>query len=281
MFIPLHDRNALKHIRKQYVTLGLILANVVTHALAMLAPEALYEIGVYGMGFIPAVAFNIAELDPRLVLVPDSATYITYSFLHGSWLHLGSNMLFLWVFGDNVEDAMGHFKFLFFYLACAAAGALVHGLVLPVSQAPLIGASGAVSGVVAAYLMLHPKVRVWVLVFMRFPLPLPAFIPLLFWVGQQFVMLVIDGNSNVSWGAHVGGILAGAVLVLFLRRPGVPLFDRAIVTPKAVEHEAPSVDAGTGGPWGTPASASRARQEEKPPETGSRTPTRPVTHWGR
>lgn len=285
MFIPLHDRNALKHIRRQYVTLGLILANVVTHALATLAPAALYEIGVYGMGFIPAVAFNIAELDPKLVLVPESATYITYSFLHGGWLHLGSNMLFLWVFGDNVEDAMGHFKFLFFYLVCAAAGALVHGLVLPASEAPLIGASGAVSGVVAAYLMLHPKVRVWVLVFMRFPLPLPAFIPLLFWVGQQFVMLVIDGDSNVSWGAHVGGILAGAILVLFLRRPGVPLFDRAIVTPKAVEHAAPSVDVATVGPWGQRASSPAAEAGNAAtgnrPEMPTPAPVRKVTHWGR
>ncbi len=285
MFIPLHDRNALKHIRRQYVTLGLILANVVTHALATLAPEALYEIGVYGMGFIPAVAFDIAELDPRLVLVPESATYVTYSFLHGSWLHLGSNMLFLWVFGDNVEDAMGHFKFLFFYIACAAAGALVHGLVMPASEAPLIGASGAVSGVVAAYLMLHPKVRVWVLVFMRFPLPLPAFIPLLFWVGQQFVMLVIDAGSNVSWGAHVGGILAGALLVLFLRRPGVPLFDRAIVTPRAVEHEAASVDVAAVGPWGQ-RPAGNAREGEADgaslrPKTPAAQPVRKVTHWGR
>ncbi|MGE8106055.1 rhomboid family intramembrane serine protease [Allorhizobium sp. NPDC080224] len=285
MFIPLHDRNALKHIRKQYVTLGLILANVVTHVLATLAPDALYEVGVYGMGFIPAVAFNIAELDPRFVLVPEGATYVTYSFLHGSWLHLGSNMLFLWVFGDNVEDAMGHFKFLFFYLACAAAGAFFHALVVPASQAPLIGASGAVSGVVAAYLMLHPKVRVWVLVFMRFPLPLPAFIPLLFWVGQQFVMLVIDRDSNVSWGAHVGGIIAGAILVLFLRRPGVPLFDRSIVTPKAVEHAAPTVDVATVGPWGQrPAGDPRARERDEA-ENGAKTaasqPVRKVTHWGR
>ncbi|THV11633.1 rhomboid family intramembrane serine protease [Rhizobium rhizophilum] len=281
MFIPLHDRNALKHIRRQYVTLGLIAANVIAYALARVVPDAAFELGVYGLGFIPAILLGGASLDPSLVLVPESATYITYAFLHGSWLHLGSNMLFLWVFGDNVEDAMGHFKFLFFYLACAAAGALVHGLVMPASEAPLIGASGAVSGVVAAYLMLHPKVRVWVLVFMRFPLPLPAFIPLLFWVGQQFVMLVIDGASNVSWGAHVGGILAGALLVLVLRRPGVPLFDRAIVTPRAVEHEAPSVDAGVVGPWGAPASTSRTGPEQKTPETVASKPARPVTHWGR
>lgn len=285
MFIPLHDRNALKHIRKQYVTLGLIAANVITYALASVMPDAAYELGVYGLGVIPAILLGGATLDPSLVLVPEGATYITYSFLHGSWLHLGSNMLFLWVFGDNVEDAMGHFKFLLFYLACAAAGALVHGLVLPTSQAPLIGASGAVSGVVAAYLMLHPKVRVWVLVFMRFPLPLPAFIPLLLWVGQQFVMLVIDGESNVSWGAHVGGIIAGAVLVLFLRRPGLPLFDRAIVTPKAVRHAAPSVDVATVGPWGQRSSTSASEGDVSATantrERAAQQPVRKVTHWGR
>lgn len=303
MFIPLHDRNALKHIRRQYVTLGLIAANVITYAVATLMPDAAYELGVYGLGFIPAILLGGATLDPSLVLVPDNATYITYSFLHGSWLHLGSNMLFLWVFGDNVEDAMGHFKFLVFYLACAAAGALMHGLVMPTSQAPLIGASGAVAGVVAAYLMLHPKVRVWVLVFMRFPLPLPAFVPLLLWVGQQFVMLLIDGDSNVSWGAHVGGILAGAGLVLVLRRPGVPLFDRAIMTPRAVETvggprdrsggsaatslsvRGAGASAGLSGPWGHQPvpRPGRLPDPELPqtPQTETPRPARETPHWGR
>jgi len=170
VFIPLHDRNALKHIRRQYVTFGLILANVLIFAFTvLLTPEAVAEASVFGFGFIPAVVFDSAVLDPSLVIVPPDATFLTYSFLHVDLMHLGSNMLFLWVFGDNVEDALGHFRFLIFYLACAAAGALFHALVAPLSQAPLIGASGAVSGVVAAYLMLHPKVRIWVLVLFRFP----------------------------------------------------------------------------------------------------------------
>ncbi|MGX5666955.1 rhomboid family intramembrane serine protease [Rhizobium daejeonense] len=238
MFIPLHDRNSLRHIRMQYVTIGLILTNAMVFAFTnMLMPESVIQASVYGLGFIPAVVFDYAALDPSLALVPPDATLITYAFLHSNLMHLGSNMLFLWVFGDNVEDALGHVRFLLFYLACAAAGALFHGLVGPTSQSPLIGASGAVSGVVAAYLMLHPKVRVWVLVLFRFPLPLPAFLPLLFWIGQQFAMLAIDGEGEVSWGAHVGGILTGALLVVFMRRRGVPLFDRTIVTPKAVEHQ--------------------------------------------
>ena len=239
MFIPLHDRNGLEHIRLQYVTITLIVINVLAWLVTgPLAGEEIAARAATGLGFIPAVVFDFATLDPSLAIVPPDATLVTYAFLHTDIIHLGSNMLFLWVFGDNVEDALGHVRFLIFYLACAVAGALTHGLLMPHSPGPLIGASGAVSGVIAAYLLLHPKVRVWVLVLFRLPLPLPAFVPLLFWVGQQFFMLFVGDASGVSWGAHVGGIVTGALLVLVMRRRGVPLFDRTIVTPKAVEHSA-------------------------------------------
>ncbi len=238
MFIPLHDANSLKYIKVQYVTIGLILVNVAVWIIAgLVASQTFSDETVVGLGYIPAVVFDHAELAPGLVLVPEDATYLTYAFIHTDFLHLATNMLFLWVFGDNVEDALGHLRFLVFYLACAAAGALVHGLFQPASEAPLIGASGAVSGVVAAYLLLHPKVRVWVLVFFRIPLPLPAVVPLVLWIGQQFYMLFLDPQGGISWGAHVGGILAGAVLVVFFRRRGVPLFDRTVVTPQAVRHK--------------------------------------------
>lgn len=238
MFIPLHDANSLKYIKAQYVTIGLIIVNVAVWLVAgLIASQAVSDEAIVGLGYIPAVVFDYANLDPSLVIVPENATYITYAFIHTDFIHLATNMVFLWVFGDNVEDALGHFRFLIFYLACAAAGAFVHGIIQPASEAPLIGASGAVSGVVAAYLLLHPKVRVWVLVFMRIPLPMPAVVPLLLWVAQQFYMLLIEPDGGVSWGAHVGGIVAGALLVLLLRRRGVPLFDRAIVTPKAVRHK--------------------------------------------
>ena len=99
-----------------------------------------------------------------------------------------------------------------------------------------MGASGAISGVVTAYVVLHPRVKVWVLVLMRVPLPLPAFVPLLLWIGQQFVMLVLEPDGSISWGAHVGGIVAGGLLVLLMRRRGVPLFDREVVTARAVKN---------------------------------------------
>ena len=235
MFVPIHDVNALKYIRVQYVTFGLVAANVAVWALTVLTPEAVGELAALGLGFIPAVAFDAAVLDPSLAIVPGDLTYLTYAFVHLDFWHLASNMLFLWVFGHNVEDALGHLRFLIFYLLCAAGGALFHGLLSPVSEGPLIGASGAISGVVAAYFILHPRVRLWVLVFFRIPLPLPAFIPLTLWLGQQFLMLALDLDGMVSWGAHVGGILAGALLVLVMRRKGVPLFDRKVVLPKAVE----------------------------------------------
>lgn len=241
MFIPLHDSNNLKHIRLQWVTLSLIALNTIVWLATELAgaESDFSNAAVLGLGFIPSVVNDFAELPPSLVLVPEDATYVTYSILHGNFLHLASNMLFLWVFGDNVEDAMGHIKFLVFYLLCAAAGAFAHGLLLPESDGPLIGASGAVAGVVAAYLMLHPRVRVWVLVLGRIPLPLPAYIPLVFWVAFQFFMVLTDIGGEVSWAAHIGGIFAGAVLVLVFRRSGVPLFDRHIEAPRAVVRKNP------------------------------------------
>ncbi|MGE6742542.1 rhomboid family intramembrane serine protease [Allorhizobium pseudoryzae] len=240
MFIPLYDVNHLKHIRAQYVTIGLIVVNFLVWAFGTVAPAGVADLAALTLGFIPAVAFEHAVLPPALDILPGELSFVTYAFVHFDFWHLASNMVFLWVFGDNVEDALGHLRFLLFYLACAAAGALFHGLINPLSEAPLIGASGAVSGIVVAYLILHPRVRLWTLVFFRIPLPLPAFIPLLLWVGQQFVMLVLDLEGMVSWGAHVGGILAGAVLVVAMRRPGVPLFDRRVIVPRAVELKDPS-----------------------------------------
>lgn len=240
MFIPLHDKNDLDHIKVQYVTLALIAANVAVWLLGLAAGPGsdAMNAAVIGLGFIPAVANDYADLAPGLALVPDQATYLTYAFLHGNFMHLAGNMLFLWVFGDNVEDALGHLRFLFFYLLAAAAGAFAHALIVPQSEAPLIGASGAASALVAAYLILHPKVRLWVLAFGRFPLPLPAWLVLGAWIVFQIAMLAANLDGEVSFAAHVGGIVAGAVLVLVLRRPGVPLFDREIVSPRAVVHAA-------------------------------------------
>ena len=179
-------------------------------------PAELMRVHLFGAVHGPFVAIPL----------PEGCTLFTYMFLHGDVFHLLSNMLFLWVFGDNVEDAMGHLRFIAFYLACGAAGALAHAFAHPTSTQPLIGASGAVAGVIAAYLLLHPRARVWVLAFRIIPLRIAAVWVLGAWAATQFVMLLL-GPREVAWWAHIGGMAAGAVLILFLRRPGVRLFDRA------------------------------------------------------
>ncbi|MER8749266.1 rhomboid family intramembrane serine protease [Mesorhizobium sp. M1050] len=224
MFIPLYDTNRLRHIRLQYVTIGLIAVNALVYLITAIGGENFSNAAVLGLGFIPSVVHDTAELDPRFVVIPESLSYLSYSFLHADIFHLGGNMLFLWVFGDNVEDALGHIRYLIFYLLCAVAGAAFQGLVAWDSQVPLIGASGAIAGVVVAYLILYPRVKVWVLAFARIPLRIPAFIPLILWVLFQVVMFAAGGEDQISWACHIGGIIAGAVLVLILRSRGVPLF---------------------------------------------------------
>ena len=231
MFVPLSDENALKSISFQYVTVTLIAINVILFLVTQFVPDVR---AMTGFAIIPAELVKVGwaggpaygPLD--LVPVPERYTLITYMCLHGGWMHLISNMLFLWVFGDNVEDAMGHFRFLVFYLACGIFAGIAHTLAVPDSPRPLIGASGAVAGVIAAYLMLHPRVNVWVLVFRYIPLRLSATIVLGVWIITQFVMVVLPEQGPVAWWAHIGGLVAGAVLVTFMRRPGVRLFDRGL-----------------------------------------------------
>ena len=200
-------------LRSLMVTIGLIAANVLVFLFTGMASEETAILATVGLGYIPSVAFDVVDLPPELYYVPESATWLTYAFVHNDIFHLGGNMLFLWVFGDNVEDALGHVRFLIFYLLCAAAGAALHGILVPASEVPLIGASGAIAGVVAAYLMLHPRVKIWVLAFARIPLRVPAWIVLTLWIGFQVLMLLAQGEEQVSWACHVGGILAGVVLL--------------------------------------------------------------------
>jgi membrane associated rhomboid family serine protease len=229
VFIPLSDDNPLRSIRFQWVTIGLIALNVLVFlwqvspgaaasaASFAVIPSELFQVRIFG-GHVPSPTEPIA--------VPEGLTLVTYQFLHGDIIHLASNMIFLWVFGDNVEDAMGHVKYAVFYILCGIAGGLAHAWMLPASPLPLIGASGAVAGVIAAYLMLHPRVLVWVLAFRIIPLKISAVWVLGFWVLTQFAMVLLGPSDQVAWWAHIGGMAAGALLILFLRRPGVPLFDR-------------------------------------------------------
>jgi len=229
LFIPLSDDNPLRFVRYQWVTIGIIAVNV-----------AVYVLQISGLGLAAGSSLAVVPaelLQVRIVhgpahgafdtlAIPEGLTLITYMFLHTDLLHLASNMMFLWVFGDNVEDAMGHAKYLAFYVLCGIAAALVHSLASPTSRLPLMGASGAVAGTIAAYLILHPRVLVWVLAFRVIPLRVTAVWILGLWVATQLFMVLLNWGDQIAWWAHIGGVVAGGLLVPLMRRNDVPLFDR-------------------------------------------------------
>jgi len=192
-------------------------------------PPAAQQEAVYALGMIPAVLFGQASLPPDIVMVPAVATLFTSMFLHGGWLHLIGNMLYLWIFGDNVEDAMGHGRFVLFYLVCGLAAAFAQAALDPGSEIPMVGASGAISGVLGAYLLLHPKAHVLVLIPLGFfsqLVRLPAMVVLLLWFGLQLFQQVMApaGSGGVAFMAHIGGFVAGMALIPLFKRSRVPLF---------------------------------------------------------
>jgi len=221
MFVPLHDDTPLKVIRFQFVTLAIIAGNVVIFLMtgAFQSDVNLANVAT-SFGVVPADFTQAASQNIPYSPIPEPLTFITYMFLHAGWMHLISNMLFLWVFADNVEDAFGYFAFALFYLLCGIAGALAHVMMTPNSPAPLIGASGAVSGVIGAYVLLYPKARVWILLFFRIPLRISAIWVLGGWfLLQIFSVLTAENNSEaeVAWWAHIGGFAAGLAITLVLR----------------------------------------------------------------
>ncbi len=224
MLLPLRDKNPLKVIPFQLVTFTLIAICVGVFLWQISLPAKAENAFSLSYGLIPAVLFDLSALDPALVRLPAEATVVTSLFLHGGWMHLIGNMLFLWVFGDNVEDAMGHTRFAVFYLLCGIAASLAHALSVPGSTSPLVGASGAIAGVLGAYIMLHPKVKVLLLAFTSIPLYLPAYIVLGVWIATQIFYAFAASGEPVAWWAHIGGVAAGMLLAVPFKRREVPLF---------------------------------------------------------
>lgn len=225
-FIPLHDTTPRLYIARPWINWLLIVACALAYFGQTSGGEEGFVRLVYGLGVIPAVLTGEAQLAPGLAMADPLVTLISYQFLHGGFMHLAGNMLYLWVFGDNIEDSLGHARFLLFYLVCGVAAALAQVAFDPVNATPLIGASGSISGVLGAYLILHPKARVLVPVGF-IPLYLPAWLLLIFWFGFQF-FAAFGGPAadNVGWWAHIGGFVAGVVLVFVFRRRAVPLYGR-------------------------------------------------------
>ena len=216
--IPIRD--TIPSQRTAWVVRLLVAANIAGFVLELQQGQQI-EAFLYRFGVVPAY-WGINELEqivqwPQLLL-----TLITSQFLHGSLLHLGSNMLYLWIFGDNVEDRLGHSRFLFFYLFSGAIAALVELLVNSQTTLPLIGASGSIAGVLGAYFVLFPFARVLTLIplFITWQsIEVPAFVFLGFWFALQWLQgLVTIGqisgaSGGIAWWAHVGGFVSGLILV--------------------------------------------------------------------
>jgi membrane associated rhomboid family serine protease len=222
MFLPLHDRNPIKHVQFPFVTYGLIAINVFIYMLQATQPVYEFNATAISFGIIPVELFG-RSLNAG---IPDWWTLVTYQFLHGSWIHVLSNMLFLWIFGDNIEDALGHTKFVIFYLVCGIGAGLAHAVFNANGYGPLVGASGSVAGLMGAYIILFPHARVYVLfrIIVPIPLPLPAVWMLAAWLGVQLFSLAVAGDAPIAWWAHIGGMAIGAALVVPFRRKEIELF---------------------------------------------------------
>jgi membrane associated rhomboid family serine protease len=217
MFIPLKDLNP----RRAYpiVNTALILANVGVFVYQLTLPAHAFQGFVLSNATIPA-RFP-AALSGHAPLEAAFLPLLTSMFLHGGIAHLLGNMLFLWIFGDNVEDFYGHIPYLFFYLVCGIGAGLLHVLFNWSSMVPSLGASGAISGVMGAYLILYPRSRILTLVFI-FLIPIPAVFILALWFVMQFVSgvssLGMAATGGVAWWAHVGGFLLGMGITNVARR---------------------------------------------------------------
>jgi rhomboid family protein len=217
--IPLKDDNPTRSV--PFVTVALIAANVAVFIYEMLLPPEAYKSFVAAMGVIPVQLTQAVLHDPGRLL-RGGATLFTAMFVHGSILHVAMNMLYMWIFGNNIEDVMGHGRFLMFYLMCGLFASFCQVAASPGSQVPMIGASGAISGVLGAYLIMFPTARVLTLVFIVFffrVVPIPAVIVLGFWFLLQLLSAgPVAPGGGVAVFAHIGGFVAGVVLIAGFRR---------------------------------------------------------------
>ena len=221
--IPLRDINPTR--RFSVITFSLVVLNIAVFVYALTLGAAGTERFLMSFALIPKQLF--AHDAVAIAGIPVAPTLITSMFLHGGIFHLAGNMLYLWIFGNNIEDAMGRMRFLAFYLLCGAMASYAHAIMNSSSPIPMIGASGAVSGVLGAYLMLYPRARVVTLVLIGFymrTVEVPAVIVLGLWIALQFLNALFAGSTagGVAWYAHIAGFVAGIALIGLFKRADVP-----------------------------------------------------------
>jgi len=220
--IPLKDDNPSKTF--PIITIFLILANICVFIYQHFGVPGGAAVLFSRLGCIPYEFSHFVDLAPP-ALVPIPLTIFTAMFMHAGWIHLLGNMLFLWIFGDNIEDRLGRLRYLFFYLLCGIAASLLHIFTNLNSKIPSIGASGAIAGVMGAYMFLYPKARIRTLVIWGLFIQIvriPAVIVLGYWIILQiFVGFVESGSrtgSGIAWFAHVGGFVAGFILIMMTKK---------------------------------------------------------------
>jgi len=222
MFIPLKDENPT--LRKPVVTIAIIAINALVYLFSATKDSQGFQAFIIQYGLIPYEITHVSELTPQLPF-PVFLNLLTSMFMHGGIMHLAGNMLFLWVFGNNIEDHLGHLKFIFFYLAAGFAADALFILFSPNSQVPLVGASGAIAGILGAYFVLFPKARIHTLIFLVYFIrivQIPAAVVLGFWIIYQVIMSAMSSTAGggVAWLAHVGGFAFGWLLLkLFASKP--------------------------------------------------------------
>ncbi len=221
MVFPLYDDNPFKHATMPYATWGLIALNIALFVVMLATPDDQQTRVVLGYAVVPA---HLTDTFTDLTIGWPEVTLLTGLFLHAGWAHLLGNMVYLWVFGDDIEEALGRLRFLAFYLLAGIAATLVYVAFNTQSTVPMVGASGAVSGVLAAYLMLRPCAKVTVFV-LRIVVRVRAYWVIGAWALLQLLGLRGNGDEGVAYIAHFGGLVAGALLFLAMRPPEVTLFE--------------------------------------------------------
>lgn len=259
--IPFRDDAPARQV--PLVTYGLIAACVIAFLWQLSLGPGGVERSAEAFGMIPAVLFGGAHLPPRLALVAPPATLVTSMFLHSGWLHLIGNMIYLFVFGKGVESALGSLRFVVFYLLCGIVAALTQALTDPTATLPMVGASGAIAGVLGAYLVLYPFGHVfvffWIIIIFRI-VAVPAILLLGFWFLMQLLSASeSSGVGGVAVWAHVGGFIAGMILLPLMRRRSVALLQSprtrsfAVSKPRDARWRGSVPPAGRPrqrGPWG-------------------------------